>query len=197
MSLIPGIPDSVTGTLVGGIAGGPAGAAIGAQIGGGIDANEGTKNLTHDQMTFQERMSNTAYQRQKKDLEAAGYNPLLVSASGASTPSGATATMQNVAQGLSATAMDMKRFKLEQEMQQEQISNLKSQRAKTNMETLVLQKDLPKAEFGSDMVELYRKGKKFISDAINDRLTTGAAEDKKLYNTDKAYNKVIKLKTKD
>lgn len=47
-------------------------------------------------MDFEERMSNTAYQRGKADLEKAGYNPALAyGKGGADTPSGKTAEMKN------------------------------------------------------------------------------------------------------
>lgn len=71
--------------------------AAGAGFIGQQMTNSAQSDAANAQMNFQADMSNTAYQRQVKDLEAAGLNPMLayIKGGGASTPAGAMPTYQS------------------------------------------------------------------------------------------------------
>lgn len=86
--------------LVGGALIGAGADLIGGLLGSGgqAAANKANLQIAREQMAFQERMSNTQYQRAMADMRTAGLNPLLAySQGGAGTPGGQTATMENVA----------------------------------------------------------------------------------------------------
>ena len=134
-------------------AGTVAGGLLGAK--GQRAANKANLQIAREQMDFQERMSNTAHQRQVKDLRAAGLNPILsAGGSGASTPQGALATMQNELAPMANSARNAAE-------QFQRIKLLRAQTDKTNNEARKIEGD---SVIGETKGKIYQS----IIDAVKD-----------------------------
>lgn len=90
-------------------------AAAGTTLLGGLMQNAASAKQAQANREWQEGMSSTAHRREMADLQAAGLNPILTATGGvgASTPSGATASMGNPTAGVVASALEARRNKEE------------------------------------------------------------------------------------
>jgi len=142
-----------------------AGIAAAGSIAGGLFSANSAKKAAQAQMDFQERMSNTAHQREVADLRAAGLNPVLsAKLGGASSPGGAMPNVYDfsqVAPQAVSTALAVQRNSAE-------VDKLQADTAKAHAETQSVKMDakLKSEAFESD-VESRRQTAREIASRVD------------------------------
>lgn len=107
--------------------------------------NNANRKIAQDQMDFQERMSNSQMQRRSADLKLAGLNPALAyGAGGASSPAGASATMENSIARATNSAKDALLTKQTIEKSRADIEYMKAITHQTDIATKLQETQLPK-----------------------------------------------------
>lgn len=135
--------------------------AVGSVI-GGVISNLQNRGMAREQMRFQRDMSNTAYQRAMRDMRLSGLNPMLAyMQGGASSPSGSTATMNDIVGPAVSSAQHGRRLSGE-------VAAMRASTAKMENEAMVLQQerqDPPGPGIGRSNWQLLRDAQVRLLDA--------------------------------
>lgn len=162
------------GKLVSGLA--PLGAGALNYL-GQRSANASNAQMAQQQMDFQERMSNTGYQRAVGDMSSAGLNPMLAYSQGpASSPGGASAVMGNelgagvssaFAGAQSIATLDQMAATTDQANQQSNLLKAQAYNATLEADRIAAQTKVSNAQHGQIEAEIDRIRSDIVSQGLH------------------------------